>query len=336
MIPFEAFRLEPVPPTALGVPNVTKATFAYEPTSQDGMGPSPSRSIVFDISKSLEEVRDPTLRESAELELEETDPPRPSPVVPNSPPSILQTHAMSPGAGDARPPPTPILSFATPELARPQENVVSERATETSGRTELEYEKGLKPIISYPPNAPQRKSSDMRTLKYPVDPPAAFAYHLADGSAILRTFKCDIELLSPSKTNPTTTCSDVFAEQVAELREEIAMVDRLNMVTCIPELSLVVVATAAGFASLITLTRLKASFTPRGPLGMFRLDYILPFKKHRHCCPPQLYGMAVSPVHTGQPKGTGPRRWRLLLHYFDFRILSYELYRDEDDNLLII
>lgn len=68
----------------------------------------------------------------------------------------------------------------------------------------------------------------------------------------------------------------------------------------------------------------------------FRLDLILPGKKQEdEGMKPNLplFGLAVGPLQT--KKGIGRAgSWRLVLHYYDHTVLSYELSRDELTNEL--
>lgn len=92
---------------------------------------------------------------------------------------------------------------------------------------------------------------------------------------------------------------------------------------------------------LLTLTKID---DPKGilpPFLSFRFDQVLPFISQRAgiqpACP--LLGMAVSPLQKGSDAGKivgWARRWRLILHYYDHTILSYELGRDEEDDLMIV
>lgn len=108
--------------------------------------------------------------------------------------------------------------------------------------------------------------------------------------------------------------------------------DRLNMFAVIPELSLLVVASQKGRVGLFTLTRLEDDFADVGPVLMMRLDHILPLTIHEKEFRPNipLMGMAVGPLQ-GKDKDGGVQRrvWRLMLHYMDHTVLSYELKRDE-------
>jgi len=197
-------------------------------------------------------------------------------------------------------------------------------------------EKGLTPLVA--------TDSHLPTSETPK-------YYLSDHSAILHTYAHDIELLPPTKGDLMfrTLCRNVLRQKLTDDVANLHHFNRLNMLASIPELSLVLVASQIGRVSLLTLTRLEERFSPQGPVVMFRLDLILPFKededKARPPCP--LLGMAVSPLQTdefGYEKDSGrdegvnwPRRWRLMLHYYDHTILSYELGRDErDDRLEVI
>src|SRR3954447_7416218 len=104
--------------------------------------------------------------------------------------------------------------------------------------------------------------------------------------------------------------------------------ERLCFVKMISELSLLVIGSQAGRVALITLTRPQIS-SPNGPVVSFRLEKILPRKQEedkglRPNLP--LFGMAVGPLQVSR-KGSGLKRWRLILHYYDHTVLSYEVSR---------
>lgn len=112
--------------------------------------------------------------------------------------------------------------------------------------------------------------------------------------------------------------------------------ERLIFQTLIVELNLVVVGSQVGRVALLSLTRPEDSFSQHGPVTMFRIDRILPTKRDevegfRPTAP--LLGIAVSPLQGQQMKER--KRWRLIMHYYDHSILSYELSR-EGDNLLVL
>ena len=167
--------------------------------------------------------------------------------------------------------------------------------------------------------------------------------HIPCGHAILRTFNQDIELLPPDYPNALRTfCRGVVEQRLGDLRDQLRHFDRLNMLAVIPELSLVVAASQIGRAALITLTRLGDEFSSLTmPVVMFRLDLILPLKMHEDEYRPwvPLAGMAVAPLQASASE-TGKfwpgQRWRLLLHYVDQTILSYELYRNEEGELIVL
>jgi hypothetical protein len=150
--------------------------------------------------------------------------------------------------------------------------------------------------------------------------------------AVFRIYNRDVELI-PAKSPDMlrTFFSGIVQQDLGHL--QVQHFDRLNLFTCIPELSLVVAASQVGRAALITLTRLEDNFSSRhGPVVMFRLDLILPFKVHennknRPVGP--LVGIATAPLQ-GKAK-----RWRLLMHYIDHTVLSYELFR-RDGELVVL
>ncbi|KAK2628088.1 hypothetical protein QTJ16_002734 [Diplocarpon rosae] len=114
-----------------------------------------------------------------------------------------------------------------------------------------------------------------------------------------------------------------------------------NMYHVISEISLLVVASQKGRVGLFTLTRLEDCFSRKtAPILMFRLDRILPLCTHEGDYRPmsQLLGMAVAPLQgRGSPYGAAQRKiWRLVLHYMDHSVLSYELKRQEGDRLVVL
>lgn len=172
-------------------------------------------------------------------------------------------------------------------------------------------------------------------------PPVKPKLVLKDGSSIMRFYETDIELRSfeeegvgimfqhaTRQTRPTAEVMDALP--ILEWAR-----DRLSNIVHVPELCLVVAASMSGRVALITLTR------PKGKsLGFkrgFKVEAILPTKNDedkrlRPMCP--LFGVAVAPIpqagSTGRWNKTVkvPRRYRLMIHYYDHRILSYEIHRD--------
>ncbi|KAJ6446013.1 pyridine nucleotide-disulfide oxidoreductase family protein [Purpureocillium lavendulum] len=120
---------------------------------------------------------------------------------------------------------------------------------------------------------------------------------------------------------------------------------RLSMVAHVRDLSLVVVGSPTGRVLLLTPTRLEKAMQFRlGELRYgFRVDWVLPRKSDEKVCRKTmrpLHGMAVGPMPgTGSEAGPddshgsgacgGPRRYRLMLHYRNHDILTYEIGRDE-------
>ncbi|GJN77935.1 hypothetical protein PLIIFM63780_001428 [Purpureocillium lilacinum] len=128
--------------------------------------------------------------------------------------------------------------------------------------------------------------------------------------------------------------------------------NRLSMVAHLRELSLVVVASPVGRVLLLTPTKLKRPEQWRsGELRHgFRVEWVLPRKSdekvHRKTMRP-LHGMAVGPVPGSGAEGKsgdgsesqmrGPhRRYRLMLHYRNHDILTYEISREEQTGRLCI
>jgi len=153
-----------------------------------------------------------------------------------------------------------------------------------------------------------------------------------NGHAVLRIYNHDIELI-PAKSPDMlrTFFSGIVQQRLGHL--QLHHFDRLNMFAVIPELSLVVVASQIGRAALITLTRLEDDFSSHGPVVMFRLDLILPLKVHEDGNRPNvtLAGLAVAPL-----QGKVGRRWRLLMHYVNHTVLSYELFRKDGTELVVL
>ena len=111
--------------------------------------------------------------------------------------------------------------------------------------------------------------------------------------------------------------------------------ERLILHVLIVELGLVIVGSQVGRVALLSLTRPEDGFSHHGPVTMFRVDRILPTKKHENenMRPPvPLLGIAASPM---QGQSEEKKRWRLILQYYDHSILSYELSRDEDELLVL-
>ncbi|KAG9238816.1 hypothetical protein BJ875DRAFT_415531 [Amylocarpus encephaloides] len=165
---------------------------------------------------------------------------------------------------------------------------------------------------------------------------------LPDGSAILRTYASDVELLPPTHLVPRTVFKSILHHPTrGTYPEGVFQQNRLNMLASIPELHLVIVASQKGDAALLTLTRLDQRFSIHGPVCTFRLDHIVPLQQHIPVERSALMGMATSRIWT-EARGDGIHdtaenpRWRLLLHYMDQSILSYELWRNEGGDMVVL
>ena len=160
---------------------------------------------------------------------------------------------------------------------------------------------------------------------------------LPDGSAIFRTFKHDVQLIPPcTGAMFPTICRGVVRQHLGSMLHYSPM-DRINMLAVIPELHILLVGSQIGRVALLSLTKLRDGFSKFGPVVMFRVDLILPLKKHddeRNRPDYPLLGMSVAPLRRSQNMA-GPRRWRLLMHYCDHTILSYEIFRDDDAAVVV-
>ncbi|KAK0118933.1 hypothetical protein ONS95_007802 [Cadophora gregata] len=166
--------------------------------------------------------------------------------------------------------------------------------------------------------------------------------HLQEGNmAVIRTSAHDIEVIPPNTNMISTLCRNFLQQTLPHeiLQDTLDRFDRLNMFAVIPELSLLVVASQKGRVALFTLTRLEDDFSDVGPVLMIRLDRILPPTEHEVDFRPNvpLLGMAVGPLQ-GKDKDGGMQRkiWRLILHYMDHTVLSYELKRGGDADGLVV
>ncbi|RAL66875.1 hypothetical protein DID88_007657 [Monilinia fructigena] len=125
---------------------------------------------------------------------------------------------------------------------------------------------------------------------------------LSNGAVILRSWQDSIELLPSSPIFPPSICSDRFFRRGSPraFGRRFHHLSRVNMMSLIPELSLVVVACQNGQAALLTLTAVNIP-SYNAPVTTFRVEDILPPRKYGttyligHEGPkPPLLGMAVS------------------------------------------
>ncbi|KAI0468701.1 hypothetical protein F4859DRAFT_516864 [Xylaria cf. heliscus] len=160
---------------------------------------------------------------------------------------------------------------------------------------------------------------------------------IADGSSVIRTYEMDIELMGSNPDSPGIMLTDVIYQKRPRQTTMPGVhfpPERLCNLLHVPELSLVVAGSLCGRVALITLTRPTSSLYSfkRG----FRVEAILPKRMDenhhlRPICP--LLGVAIAPIPSAGGKAPddcllGERRYRIMLHYYDHRILSYDVYRD--------
>ncbi|KAL7954642.1 hypothetical protein V8C34DRAFT_293911 [Trichoderma compactum] len=180
----------------------------------------------------------------------------------------------------------------------------------------------------------------------------------------IRTLEKDLELRSLPEEHDTNSkeigvlCPDAatfswFQEQ--SIRPYFRASSRLSMVFHIPELSLVVIGSPTGRVLCVTPTKLRspvASKTPVEPKTSWmwhhglRVECVLPRKSEEVACRPMLrplHGLAVGPVQDDDrmygdrtSRATAPKRYRLMLHYRNHDIVTYEVTRKEQTGRLCI
>jgi hypothetical protein len=169
------------------------------------------------------------------------------------------------------------------------------------------------------------------------------------GELILQSYRHSITLRPTQDETLPTQCDNILRQEFPHdvwFPRPLTEYDRLNMLTTIPELSLVLVASQVGRVALITITRPVQRDSRLGHIVAMRVDLILPFKYEESTekIRPShgLLGMAVGPMQNERMKmtvrgaGEGPRRWRLMLHYYNHTILSYEISREEETGELLV
>lgn len=169
------------------------------------------------------------------------------------------------------------------------------------------------------------------------------------GELILQSYRHSITLHPTQDDALPTQCDNLLRQEFphdVSFPRPLADYDRLNMLATIPELSLVLVASQIGRVALITITRRVKHDSRLGRIVSMRVDLILPFKDEEtveKIRPSHgLLGMAIGPMQNERAKmaargaGESPRRWRLMLHYFNHAILSYEISREEETGKLLV
>ncbi|KAI8632112.1 hypothetical protein F5Y19DRAFT_386497 [Xylariaceae sp. FL1651] len=181
-----------------------------------------------------------------------------------------------------------------------------------------------------------------RTLRKRSNPDSKPSVLLADGSSVMRTYELDIELCGGDLDN----IGIMLDNAIFQKRPKRSLIphmhfspERLANLLHVPELSLVVAGSLCGRVALITLTR------PTNPHYSFKrgfkVEAILPTQQDedrclRPICP--LLGVAIGPIPSAgkDERLLGERRYRIMIHYYDLRILSYEVYRDITTNELSV
>jgi hypothetical protein len=182
---------------------------------------------------------------------------------------------------------------------------------------------------------------------------------LARRYSILRTYTKNVDMrgLNPGETG-VLCASPLGVTRLARQPFEQSPL-RISMVAHVPELHLVVVGSEIGRVGLLTLTKINpngAGAPMQRKLGIsrgFRVDWVLPSKRDEEAAlrpTSRLYGMAIGPVQESVLGGSSslllsdsesmtnrpPRKYRLMLHYRDFTILSYEISRDAKGDLSVV
>ncbi|KAL7946404.1 hypothetical protein V8C42DRAFT_320532 [Trichoderma barbatum] len=174
----------------------------------------------------------------------------------------------------------------------------------------------------------------------------------------IRTLEKDLELRSLRGEYDTglreigVLCPDAVTLgcfQERSIRPYFRATSRLSMVIHVPELSLVVVGSPIGRVLLVTPTKLRSPVESR-TAGMWhhglRVESVLPRRSDELAFRPvlrPLHGLAVGPVQDDDrmygdrtSRATAPKRYRLMMHYRNHDILTYEVTREEQTGRLCI
>ncbi|KAL7798587.1 CRT10 domain-containing protein [Trichoderma ceciliae] len=173
----------------------------------------------------------------------------------------------------------------------------------------------------------------------------------------IRTYEKDLELRSLRGENemglkeigvlcPNAVTLGCFQDR--SIRPYFRATSRLSLVVHVPELSLVVVGSPIGRVLLVTPTKLMSPVVSKAA-GIWhhglRVEWVLPRLSDEQTFRPvlrPLHGLAVGPVQDDHMNGnitsraTAPKRYRLMLHYRNHDILTYEVTREEQTGRLCI
>jgi hypothetical protein len=173
---------------------------------------------------------------------------------------------------------------------------------------------------------------------------------------LLRCYEKDMELRSLTTKLTRSANFGILCTAVTNMKRlkspqlfsHFRATSRLSMVFHVPELRLVVVGSPTGHVVLVTLTKLaRAQSYDEGLWSHgFRVEWVLPRRSdedlHRKHLRP-LHGIAVGPVNDERfrtrdesVRRAMPVRCRLMLHYRNHDILTYEITREEETEKLSV
>lgn len=192
-----------------------------------------------------------------------------------------------------------------------------------------------------------------RPMEYNKNPETSVVHRRKDPTRryhFIRTYEKDLELRSLRGNEagwkeigvmcPNAVTFGNFHQR--SLRPYFRATSRLSFIVHIPELSLVVVGSPIGRVLLVTPTKLGSPVTSKTPWKCWhhglRVEHVLPRQSDEENFRPvlrPLHGLAVGPVQSNENRGgnmtngtTTPKRFRLMLHYRNHDILTYELVRE--------
>ncbi|PTB43030.1 uncharacterized protein TrAFT101_001590 [Trichoderma asperellum] len=217
-------------------------------------------------------------------------------------------------------------------------------------------------IQTIPRSSAQLLAFLRRTIEFNENPGPPVAHRTKDVTKryrFIRTYEKDLELRSlrgEGKTGwqeigvlcPNAVKFGSFHER--SVRPYFRATSRLSMIVHIPELSLVVAGSPIGRVLLVTPTKLGSPVMSK-TAGTWhhglRVEYVLPRQSDEEEFRPvlrPLHGLAVGPVQSNENRNgssmtngaTTPKRFRLMLHYRNHDILTYELMREDHTGRLCI
>lgn len=353
VLPADSFKLAQSAPEALGLDNIAKAVKVRKPRVKNGPG------TYLDLRDSVLDLIDQTTRIRLnitgmyKLEKEPADGDSES-----DEELLLGTSAASSRSQQALPTARRLsTNLALNELIN--SNVVDPRAW---ARKMIEEDRALnhevfRQLVNTIPSMTQTEdqwqnlgrrairnvhNQDPIPIETTPESLQASEFHLPSGATILRTFGHSIQLTPPTRGLPRTVCTHLIRHPLRRLPEFLEQPNRLNMCIHLATLHLVVVASQAGDAAILSLTRMESGFSGLGPVVGFRVEHLIPFIKHlpRSNEREILLGIAASRVWGagGVRVGgeSGGERWRILMYFADHSVVSYEVWRGGNGDVVII